>query len=44
MRVKIIKWLIRVLLTGYHLSHNPTKKKILHHPSGEIPALGEADS
>ena len=26
MRVKLIKWLIRLLLTGYHLSHNPTKK------------------
>ena len=33
MRVKFIKWLIRLLLTGYHLSKNPTKKSKESQPS-----------
>lgn len=44
MRVKFIKWLIRVLLTGYHLSKNPTKKIKESQPSAPLVQLQEGDS
>ncbi len=44
MKVKFIKWLIRLLLTGYHLSHNPTKKIKESHFSAPSVQFRQGDS
>ena len=44
MKLKIIKWLIRLLLKGYHLSRNPTKKhkgaSVTIAGAGELSSVG----
>ena len=35
---RLIKWLIRKYLPGYHLARNPTRK-VVHEPDGDNPGL-----